>query len=319
MAAADGAGLRPIAAAAEPDELRLADALARIPEWAGREIAFAFVPGGLANSNWRLRVEGIEEPLIAKLPGHGTEAFIDRAAANDAAVKAANAGVAPAVHVYLPDLRVEISTFVADASTAGNADFQRPAARRNGLLALRAFHGVEALAVEKTLFDMIDEHLAQARELDAPAPPDIDRLLAEERRARAALLASGLDLVPCHNDTVAANFLVLPDDRVLLIDFDYAAMNDRGYELALWFGEMFFTPEQELELLEEYFGAVRPADVARLAVCKFLADVKWSTWAMIQSRISPIDFDFVKYGHWKHMRARIALADPRWEEHLRAL
>lgn len=312
-------GLRPLGDAAEPDELRLAEAVSHVGAWEGRDIRFAFVPGGLANSNWRLRVEGVDEELIAKLPGPGTEAFIDRAVANDAAAKAAAAGIAPRVHHYLPDLRVEISTFMAEATTAGNADFQRREARLNGVRALRAFHGVAPLAATTTLFDMIDGHLAQARELDAPAPPDLVRLLAEEARARAALLASGLDLVPCHNDTVAANFLVLPGDRIMLIDFDYAAMNDRGYELALWFGEMFFTPEQERELLEEYFGEVRPADEARLAVCKFLADVKWSTWAMIQSRISPIDFDFVKYGHWKHMRARIALDDPAWEDHLRAL
>jgi len=303
---------KPLGSAATPDEARLEAAIGSIADWQGRHLRYAFVPGGLNNMNWRVQVAGAPTDYIVKVPGEGTERFIDRQVAHDAAVKAHRAGISPEVHHYLPEHRVEVATFLDGARSANNGDFLEPAVRLKAIQALRAFHAVPPLALTKTLFDMIDEHFRQAEETGAPEPPDIAWLKREYARARAALEASGLDLVPCMNDTVAANFLLDGEGRVWLIDYDYASMNDRGYELALWFGEMFFTEEQEAELIEEYFGSLDPRAAARIAVYKGLADIKWATWAMIQHRISTIDFDFFKYGHWKHMRARAALHDPRW-------
>lgn len=308
---------RPLGSAATPAEERIEAAIAAVPGWSGRAARYAFVPGGLNNMNWRVRVAGAPSDYIVKIPGEGTELFIDRAVAHDAAVKAHRAGISPQVHHYLPDQRVEVATFLEGVRSANNGDFLLPEVRLNAVRTLRAFHQVPPLSLTKTLFDMIDEHFRQVEEVAAPEPPDIAWLKREYLRAREALEASGLDLVPCMNDTVAANFLLGEEGRVWLIDYDYASMNDRGYELALWFGEMFFTPEQEAQLIEEYFGRLDPQAAARIAVYKGLADVKWSTWAMIQHRISAIDFDFFKYGHWKHMRARSALHDPRWPDWLR--
>ena len=64
----------------------------------------------------------------------------------------------------------------------------------------------------------------------------------------------------------------------------------------------------------------QPDELRALRVIhKALADVKWSTWAMIQNKISKLDFDFFKYGAWKHMRARSVMHDPRWVDYLRAV
>jgi thiamine kinase-like enzyme len=121
------------------------------------------------------------------------------------------------------------------------------------------------------------------------------------------------------NDTLAGNFLLHADQRVLLVDFEYASTNDRAAELALWFGEMCFSPEVEAEMIEAYYGRLDPALFARVSLFKALVDLKWSTWAMVQNRISRLDFDFFKYGSWKHMRARFVMSDPRWPEWLKAV
>nr|WP_242468653.1 phosphotransferase [Rhodovibrio salinarum] len=150
-------------------------------------------------------------------------------------------------------------------------------------------------------------------------PPDIGWLLARYREARAALEAAGVGHVPCMNDTLAGNFMLNDRQEIMLVDFEYASNNDPFYELGLWFGEMFFPPEIEAELLEEYFGRLDPQIEARVWIGKALADMKWSTWAMVQSCVSKLDFDFHKYGVWKHMRARQVMHDPRWESWLRAV
>ena len=78
-----------------------------------------------------------------------------------------------------------------------------------------------------------DDHkvpcLATTRPLN---PQDFGWLNGNYRKAKAALEASGLDIVPCMNDTLAGNFLLDDDNNVMLVDFEYASGNDRCAELA---------------------------------------------------------------------------------------
>ena len=182
---------------------------------------------------------------------------------------------------------------------------------------LKAFNAQPALVQTKTVFDMIDEHDQQVQELGAQMPDDHAWLTLQYQRARRALEASGLDLVPCMNDTLAGNFMLDGQGGIRLVDFEYASNNDRHYELALWFGEMFFCEVHEREVVEDYFGTVRAQDVARIQLHKALADLKWSTWAMVQRAVSSLEFDYYKYGFWKHMRARNVMRNSQWESWLR--
>lgn len=293
------------------------EVIARIDEWRGRDVSYVPVAGGITNANWRIRVPGAEHDYFVKVPGPGTELFIDRGAANDASLAAAESGFGPRVFRFLPDLGVEVMEFLEGVRSATNGDFQRPLVRRNAVRALRAFNRQRPLRLTKTGFDMVDEHLADAERLGAHAPPDIAWLREQLELARAAVSASGIDLAPCMNDTLAANFMLDAADGVRLVDFEYAANNDVHYELALWLGEMFYPPDVEYESLEEYFGRVTPQVIARVQVYKAIADLKWATWAMLQRKLTSVDFDYHKYGAWKYLRARTVIGHPGWERWLR--
>ncbi|MBB5413783.1 MULTISPECIES: choline kinase family protein [unclassified Paraburkholderia] len=292
-------------------------AIRELPAWKGYDIRYAPVGGGISNTNWRVEVDGAQTAYFFKVPGQGTEMFIDRRTAHEASVKAAITGYGAPVFAFLEDLGVEVFEFMEGWRASSNLDFLEREVRHNALRALKAFNDQPVLAQTKTMFDMIDEHQQQVEALHAVKPPDHDWLCQQYRRARAALEASGLDLAPCMNDTLAGNFMLNDAREIRLVDFEYASNNDRHYELALWFGEMFFAPRMELALLEDYFGRVTPQVVARVQLNKALADLKWSTWAMVQRAVSRLDFDFYKYGFWKQMRARIVFQDPQWETWLR--
>src|SRR5206468_297620 len=118
--------------------------------------------------------------------------------------------------------------------------------------------------------------------------------------------------VPCYNDPAPANFLIANDRSILVVDYEYASNNDRCYDLAVWCGEMFFSRQVEDEVIENYFGRVDSRTQSRMFLYRVLGDLKWSAWAMIQNSISPLDFDFCKFGAWKQMRLRAAIQDPRW-------
>ncbi|MFC3609181.1 phosphotransferase [Stutzerimonas tarimensis] len=303
--------------ASTPHEHLLEQAVVRVPGWEGRPAAYAPVSGGISNTNWRVRVEGMPSEYFIKIPGVGTDMFIDRRTAHDASLKAAATGYGAPVVAFIEALGVEVFEFMEGWQASSNRDFLDRDIRTNALRALRAFNEQPQLVQTKTVFDMIDEHNRQVAELGASTPPDHQWLMLQYGRARCALDASGLDLVPCMNDSLAGNFMLNEARQIRLVDFEYASNNDRHYELALWFGEMFFSEAIELEMIEEYFGQVSQKDLARVQVHKALADLKWSTWAMVQQAVSALDFDFYKYGFWKHMRARSVLRHSLWETWLR--
>lgn len=294
-------------------------AIVQVKAWKGRRLRYRPVLGGISNTNFRIEVEDDPRGYFLKIPGRGTEMFIDRKAAMAASKQAETIGIGPKTFDYLAHMDIEIAEFIEGRRPSTHRDFADPAIRMQAVRTYRRFHEAPALPLTKTVFDMIEEHYEQARSLGGYFPPDHAWLHRQYLQARAALEASGLDLVACFNDPMPGNFLIGDDKSIKLIDFEYASNNERLYDLAVWSGEMFFSEEVDQEIIEEYFGRYDKGRHARFIVHKALADIKWSTWAMVQNRISTLDFDFYKYGIWKHMRARSIINDPRWPLFLKKL
>jgi len=304
--------------AATEAEHELEATLARIPGWRERNPRYRAIGGGITNSNYRVAIDDAAHDFFVKIPGRGTEAFIDRRAANQAAVNAHAAGLGPRVHHFFSDTGVEVAEFVEGYRSCNNLHFQTPAIRSMAIDCYRIFHGGPLLDLTKTVFDMIDEHVAQACELNGRFPADFAWLDRQYRLARSALERADLDIVACFNDPMPMNFMIDPGaQRMLLIDYEYASNNDRCYDLGIWFGEMFFTEAVENELIERYFGELDAAIFARCQLYKALADIKWGCWSIVQEKVSALEFDYSKYGAWKFMRARSVMHDPRWDAWIR--
>lgn len=294
-------------------------AIGQVGAWMGRQLRYCAVTGGISNTNFRISVDGEGHDYFVKIPGRGTEMFINRKAALAASRQAESIGIGPKTFDYLDHLDIEVAEFIEGRRPSTHRDFADPDIRRAAIEAYRRFHHSPALPLTKTVFDMIDEHYDQVRSLEGYWPEDREWLFRQYRQAKRALEASGLDLVPCFNDPMPGNFLIGDDKSIKLIDFEYASNNERLYDLAIWSGEMFFPEAIDREIIETYFGRYDHRSHARFIVHKALADIKWSTWAMVQNRVSTLDFDFYKYGIWKHMRSRAIIRDPRWPTFLKAL
>lgn len=294
-------------------------AIRRVPEWQGKDVVYGMLVGGLSNRNWRVQVPGDETDYFLKIPGEGTEMFIDRSVANEAANNAHGLGIAPRVVFFDPADGMEVHEFLDGYRACTTTDFGDPSIQEKVLALYKTFHAGPRLSLTKTIFDLIDEHFEQARSLGSSLPEDFAWLRHYYERARAAFTASGLDLVSCFNDPMPGNFLVSPGRPMKLIDYEFASTNERAYELGVLFGEMFFDEKKTLELIEMYYGEVRPDLVARVYLCRALADLKWASWAIVSRKLNDWDFDFQKYGVWKYMRARDLFYDRRWDDWLRAI
>jgi thiamine kinase-like enzyme len=123
--------------------------------------------------------------------------------------------------------------------------------------------------------------------------------------------------VPCHNDLLAANFLN-DGTRIHIVDWEYAGMGDRYFDLGNYAVNNELDEDRERALLEAYFG--EPADARRYAslrLMRFMSDFREAMWGVVQTGISELDFDFEGYAAKHFGRLSEAGADPRFEEWLR--
>jgi thiamine kinase-like enzyme len=300
-------------------EKALEAAIGRVAQWQGRGATYVPLVGGLMNGNFRVAITNDPRRYFVKIPGAGSEKFIDRKAAHAAAVNAFRMGIGPEVIFFDTEEGIEAFEFLEGYRACTNADFRDEDIQAAVIELYKKFNAGPSLPLTKTVFDMIDEHFAQARELGSHLPSDFPWLERRYQEAKAAMIASGLDLVPCFNDPMPGNFLQKPGAPMRLVDCEFTSNNERAYEIGVFIAEMFYPEDRSLELIEQYYGDVRPATVARVNVARMLADIKWASWAVVNRKLSTWDFDYQKYGAWKYMRARSLLYDPRWEAWLRRL
>src|SRR4029078_10719189 len=116
-------------------------------------------------------------------------------------------------------------------------------------------------------FDMFAVQ-ARYRQIVAPhgvrVPDRYDDFAPTVARIRAAL--GPRVAVPCHNDLLAGNLLLVPTDggaEVRIVDYEYSGNNDPGCELGNIWSEATLPRELLDVLIAAYHGQDRPDQVAR--------------------------------------------------------
>jgi thiamine kinase-like enzyme len=286
----------------------LADTLgpisARLGELEGDPMA---LEGGITNRNYRVRFAG--EDVVVRLPGKDTELLeIDRGAEKAAGELAARAGVGPAVVAMLDEPPCLVTEFVVGETMAAE-ELREPATLGEVAAALRTLHGCdELLPIEFSSFRMVETYAARMADRGAEVPSSYEWALGTAHRIEAILIGPEHDPVPCHNDLLAANFIRSPRG-VRIVDWEYAGMNDRFFDLGNFAVNNGLDEEQEAELLAAYFEA--PASDRRLAslrLMRFMSDFREAMWGAVQSTISDLEFDFAGYcaEHFERMRESAA-------------
>ncbi len=210
--------------------------------------------GGITNRNYRARLG--ERDYVIRVPGKDTYLLgIDREAERVANERAAGVGVAPPVAALLTDPPCIVTEFVEGAALEPK-QLREPATLARVAAALRAVHEIaEPLPSRFDSFRIVADYatLAAKRGVDLPAA-------YEPARERAELIAAALSApehepVPCHNDLLAANFIGGDGDRLWIVDWEYAGMGDRYFDLANFAVNNELDEAAEEELLGEYLGA----------------------------------------------------------------
>ena len=290
--------------------------IAAIPGWACRQVAVERIPAGLSNANYRVEVDGV--PRFVRIPGEGTELLaVDRRNELHNTRAAAEAGVAPTVVAEIPEWDVFVLEWLP-ARTMSIDSLGAPGMPGRIASTLRRLHAGPRFRDDFDMFRVSERYLALVDERAIKIPDGYRQHLHLIPRIEAALTASSLATVPCHNDLLAENYL---DDgeRLWLVDWEYSGNNDPTFELGNTCQELGYDEAQATELCAAYFGEASPALLARMRLQMIMSDVGWTLWAAIQARISTIDYDFAGWAEERWVRAAASLDSPEFEAWLRVV
>jgi thiamine kinase-like enzyme len=297
------------------------DALRSIPLFAGHDLQKAKISrlGGLTNLVFRLDLDG--RSYCLRVPGKGTEEYINRANEERAARGAARAGVSPDVLYFDSRTGLMVTVFLGDTVTMSPQHFkERKGSPARAALAFRRLHRSGAVFPFRfELFSMIDGYLKVLAEKEVDFPAGYHDVLKEAETVRTALAANSLPVVACHCDPLAENFLDT-GERMWVVDWEYSGMNDPLWDLGDLSVEAAFDPAQEREMIEAYFGgAPSPAEIGRIVIYKAMCDLLWTLWGLIQhANKNPAD-DFWSYALNRFRRCRDLMADPAFAAHVDAV
>jgi len=294
-------------------ESELFAALARIDEWKGKTPQYRLVEGGITNLNWRVAVDG--HAYFVKIPGKGTEAFIDRGNAHVANVIAEKEGIGPRVFYYFEDTGVEVFEWLEGYRTLTYGDVFNKDIFHRIVATIRRLHQHRGtiLPVTKNPFEQTHQMMALAKSMGGYLPPEIDRMEWLVKRIEDSIMTAGIEYVPCHVDHWTANYLYKDvTDDLRLTDFEYASMNDPGWDFAGISTTNYFTEGMDVEWIRAYCGEMDEVMFARFKLYKILSDINWAMWSSVQSRQSEVsNFDYHMWMGTKLTRLRLHWQDPR--------
>ena len=271
--------------------------------------------GGLTNLVYRVG------DACLRIPGKGTEEYINRANEMVAAYEAANAGVSPRVLHFNAATGVMVTRYVEGAATMSPEAFKtRPGAPARAGEAFRKLHTSGAVFPFRfELFAMIDDYLKILSTKDVALPDGYHDVVREAQTIRTALAAHPVEIVACHCDPLCENFLDT-GERMWIVDWEYSGMNDPMWDLGDLAVEGAFDEAQEDEMLRAYFGGEpSPAAHGRVVIYKAMCDLLWTLWGLIQlANDNPAD-DFRAYAGGRFARCRALMTTPGFSLHVAAV
>ena len=308
------------------DDRARAIAAAALPDWPAATATVEVVSGGITNALLRLRaLDG--QTVLVRGYGPNTEVVIDRARENRTFARLSAAGFAPPYLARFEDGRVEgdLVGFRPLEPHEMGADRWRPGIARR----LAELHRHPPETDTPRTFQTLHEWMTAAQAcVFQGAAAEAHRALDLSTQARflddlhahfeAVLLpgaagpgaSAAVRTVLAHNDLLSGNILVdEATDEVRFIDYEYGDAGYAGFDVANHFGEYagfdsdfargYPDPTTRRDFAAAYLGtrdATVLDDFDRFVRFFTLVDhLWWGSWAVVQARHSPIDFDFMEY------------------------
>ncbi len=289
----------------------LVGVLGRVPELSGLDLRLTALSGGITNRNFLVEADGSATRWVVRLAGNDTHLLgISREVELAATVAAAGVGVGPEVTAFIRPEGYLVTRFIEGVPVSDEA-VHRPDTIRRVADSIRRVHDGAAIPGLFIPLRIVEAYRALAVARGVPIPLEYELSRAIGRRIELAFLSNPLEMRPCHNDLLNANFI---DDRarIRIVDWEYAGMGDPFFDLGSFSINHELTPDEDRVLLEAYDReTARPDRLARILLMRIVSDFREAMWGVLQQGISTLDVDFVAYAgeHFERLLSGVSTPD----------
>ncbi|XP_026664210.2 probable ethanolamine kinase [Phoenix dactylifera] len=281
------------------------------------------VSGGITNLLLKVSVReesGNSVSLTVRLYGPNTDFVIDRERELQALPYLSAAGFgAELLGIFKNGM---VQSFI-NARTLSPSDMSNPKIAAGIAKQLQKFHQVEIPSSrEPQLWNDIFKFLEKAAVLtfdDSEKQAKYEKISFKEIHDEIYVLKDLTDLlnapvVFAHNDLLSGNLMLNDEEEKLyFIDFEYGSYSYRGYDIANHFNEyagfdcdysLYPDKNAQYHFFRSYLQPNKPHEVhdkdletlyIETNTFRLASHIYWALWALIQAKVSPIDFDYLWY------------------------
>tara|TARA_B110000003_G_scaffold61131_1_gene61455 strand:- start:470 stop:1399 length:930 start_codon:yes stop_codon:yes gene_type:complete len=275
--------------------------------------------GGMTNIVHLVETQNIN--LIVRIPGKGTEDYINRTTEYNNAKAAWRAGISAEIIWADVNSGVMVSKAINEIETMTPYLFssRKGSPARAGYALAKLHNSGETFDFRFELFNMIDDYLKILSTKDVDLPEGYHDIVKAAEPVKVSLEANPTPLAPCHCDPLCENFL---DDgkNMWIVDWEYSGMNDPLWDLGDLSVEAGMNEAQENEMLEAYFGKLpTAAQKGRVIIYKAMCDLLWTLWGLIQYADKNPAEDFWAYSIERFERCKVLMQNSNFVKHIDAI
>ncbi|KAF5725818.1 ethanolamine kinase isoform X1 [Tripterygium wilfordii] len=295
-------------------------------KWSNLDDSYFFVEtvsGGITNLLLKVTVradDGNEDSVTVRLYGPNTDYVINRQRELQAIKYLSAAGFgAKLLGVFGNGM---VQSFII-ARTLEPSDMREPKLSAEIARQLHKFHQVEVPgSKEPQLWNDIFKFFKNASKLqfdDDEKQEKYKKISFNEVNNEILELKelTGLlnsPVVFAHNDLLSGNIMVNDDEgKLYFIDFEYGSYNYRGYDIGNHFNEyagydcdysLYPSKDEQYHFIRHHLQPDKPNEVSdkdvealylEINVFMLASHIYWALWALIQAKMSPINFDYLGY------------------------
>lgn len=281
------------------------------------------VSGGITNLLLKVSVkeeDGNEVPVTVRLYGPNTDYVINRERELQAIKYLSAAGFgAKLLGVFQNGM---VQSFI-NARTLIPQDMREPKLAAEIAKQLHKFHRVDIPgSKEPQLWNDIFKFYENASTLhfdDIEKRKKYETILFKKVYNEVVEIKELTDLlnapvVFAHNDLLSGNLMLNEDEEKLyIIDFEYGSYSYRGYDIGNHFNEyagydcdysLYPSKDEQYHFFRHYLQPDKPHEVSdkdlealyiETNTYMLVSHLFWALWALIQAKMSPIDFDYLGY------------------------
>ena len=265
--------------------------------------------GGMTNHSYKItRLDGSE--YLVRVPGEGTEELINRLDERKSTELGCKLGIDSKL-LYFGDDGCKVMEFIHDPQLMSDEVMRKQEVLTQAAEIFHKLHTCgEDTGVRFEVFEMASLYEKIIRDGGVSLYSDYEDVKQTVMNIKAEVDKNGVaPKVPCHNDSLVANWVLDGNGKLYLIDWEYSGMNEAMWDLSCLSIEAEYGEEEDADLLDTYYKLegreVGLEDKKRFIAAKLYVDFLWTLWGL--TRV-PFDGQFMQDyadGRYERLKSNI--------------